>query len=440
MNRRIIVDTGPLARVEGEGSLLIEMDGKRVVNVQLKIFEPPRYYEAFLRGRKVEEVVDMVPRICGICPVAYQISALNAIEGLFGVEVPSGAKTLRALLYLGEWIESHALHVFMLAAPDYFGVPDCFALYRREPELVKQALRLKQLGNRLMAVIGGREVHPVSLRIGGVHKLPHETSLKEVRANLKSSLEFAMKAVALISRLEAPHLARKVTYVALRSEDGYAFLDGDVMTSDGARITPSRFEEEFVERQVGYSNSLRSLTKDGRPYMVGPLARVNMNFDRLSPSAAEVAEKVGLAPMEDDPFKSMLARAVELVHACEETVRLIGEYDGNIRPHVPYEYKEGTGYGVSEAPRGVLYHRYEVDRKGQVLQAKIVPPTAQNQMRIEEDVRLLMPKVIRAGTDRVRRLSEMAVRNYDPCISCATHFLKVNIVRRLRGDDRARLQ
>jgi sulfhydrogenase subunit alpha len=429
MSRRTVVDTGPLARVEGEGSLLIESEGDRVVDVRLNIFEPPRYYEAFLQGRKVEEVVDIVSRICGICPIAYQVSALNALESLFEVEVDEQVRRLRRLIYLGEWIESHSLHIFMLAAPDFLGVPDAFTLAKKEPELVKKALSLKHLGNGLMTVIGGREVHPVSLKIGGIYKAPSKEALARVASGLSSLLGFAEEAVRFSASLEAPELKREVTYVGLRQTERYAVEGGEIVSSAGLRIPASAFEENFVEHQVEYSNALRSLTSEGRSYMVGPLARVNLNFGQLHPRARELAEEVGFKPPVKDPFKSIVARALELVHAVEKVKEEVSFYSEPAHPHPSYEYREGIGYGVSEAPRGVLYHSYSVNRKGYVEKAKIVPPTAQNQVRIEEDVRELAPKILATSPEEARRISEMAIRNYDPCISCATHFLKLKIRR-----------
>jgi len=429
LSKRIVVDTGPLARVEGEGSLVIESLEGKVLDVRLNIFEPPRYYEAFLQGRKVEEVVDIVSRICGICPVAYQVSALNALEGLFGVEVDEQVQRLRRLIYLGEWIESHSLHVFMLAAPDFLRVPDVLALAKKEPDLVKKALALKHLGNGIVAVIGGREIHPVSLKLGGIHKAPTREALQCLTAKLDTLQAFAEEAVHFSAALEAPSFKRDVTFVGLREPSRYAITGGDIVSNRGLHISPSAFEDHFVEHQVEYSHALRSLTKEGGSYMVGPLARVNLNFEQLHPKARELADEIGFKPPVTDPFKSIVARALELVHALEQVKEEVEFYYEPARPHPSYEYREGTGYGVSEAPRGVLYHSYQVNRKGYVEKAKIIPPTAQNQVRIEEDVRELAPRIIEASPEEARRLSEMAVRNYDPCISCATHFLKLRIRR-----------
>jgi sulfhydrogenase subunit alpha len=427
MARRVVVDTGPMARVEGEGSLSIVETGTGVPEVKLNIFEPPRFFEAFLRGRRAEEVPDIVSRICGICPVAYQISSLNAFEGLFGVEVDEQVRRLRRILYYGEWIESHALHIFMLAAPDFMGVPDAIAMAKRDPELVRGALTLKKLGNNLISTVGGREIHPVSLKIGGIYRAPSKESLVSLLPELDRLRGSVQKMVAFVSSLERPSLERESTLVCLCDPERYAIDRGEIISNQGLRLPSSAFEENFEEYQVEYSNALHSRAKGGGSYMVGPLARFSLNYDQLNPAARALAKEAGLKPPLKDPFQSILVRAMEIVHALEETAREVGEYEEPVHPSVPYKAKAGTCYGVSEAPRGILYHSYTVNGRGQVERAKIVPPTSQNQARMEDDVRLLAPRIMKSGADEARRLSEMAIRNYDPCISCATHFLRLDI-------------
>jgi coenzyme F420-reducing hydrogenase alpha subunit len=425
--RKTVVDTGPLARVEGEGSLLIQRNGAEACTVQLKIFEPPRFFEGFLRGRKVEDVVDIVPRICGICPVAYQVSALNALESLFGVEPDDQVRRLRRILYLSEWIESHSLHIYLLAAPDFLRVPDVLGIAGIDPGMVKDALALKRLGNGLMTVVGGREVHPVSLRIGGIHRAPKRESLVGVLPEVDRLRDAIDRMVRFVFSLKKPSLKRSPVLASLRNPDRYAIDGGEIVTSTGLSFPASQFEENFVESEVGYSNALRSHLRDGTPYEVRPQARFNLNFRQLNPAAKEMAKEMGLVPPVTDPFQNICIRAIESMHALEEVRLEIEAYDRPVHPYVPYQYKAGTCYGVSEAPRGILYHSYVVNARGQIERAKLVPPTAQNLARIEQDVRLLSPRIMKAGGSEARRLSEMAVRNYDPCISCATHFLKVEI-------------
>jgi len=429
MARRVVVDTGPMARVEGEGSLSIVETDTGVPEVKLNIFEPPRFFEALLRGRRAEEVPDIVSRICGICPVAYQISSLNALEGLFGVEVDEQVRRLRRILYYGEWIESHALHIFMLAAPDFMRVPDAIAMAKRDPRIVKEALTLKRLGNNLMSAVGGREIHPVSLKIGGIYRAPSKEALASLLPELDRLRGSVQKMVSFVISLERPSLERESTLVCLCDPVRYAIDRGEIVSNQGLRLQPSAFEDNFKEYQVEYSNALHSRTKGGDSYMVGPLARFSLNYEQLNPAARALAKDVGLKPPLKDPFQNILVRVLEIVHALEETAREVEEYEEPVRPNVPYKAKAGTGYGVSEAPRGILYHSYTVNGRGQVERAKIVPPTSQNQARMEDDVRLLAPRILKSGADEARRLSEMAIRNYDPCISCATHFLRLDIRR-----------
>ncbi len=429
MARRVVVDTGPMARVEGEGSLSIVETDTGVPEVKLNIFEPPRFFEALLRGRRAEEVPDIVARICGICPVAYQISSLNAFEDLFGAEVDEQVRKLRRILYYGEWIESHTLHIFMLAAPDFAGVPDAVALAKSDPALVREALTLKKLGNSLMSAVGGREIHPVSLKIGGIYRAPSKEALASLLPELDRLRGAVQKMVDFISSLERPSLERESTLVCLRDPARYAIDRGEIVSNRGLRLPPSAFEENFEEYQVEYSNALHSRTRGGGSYMVGPLARFSLNYEQLNPAARALAKEIGMKPPLKDPFQSILVRALEIVHALEETAREVKEYEEPVRPSVPYKAKAGTCYGVSEAPRGILYHSYTVNGRGQIERAKIVPPTAQNQARMEDDVRLLAPRILKSGAGEARRLSEMAIRNYDPCISCATHFLRLDIRR-----------
>ena len=424
---RVVVDTGPLARVEGEGSLVIETNGEAAPDVRLNIFEPPRFFEALLRGRRAEEVPDIVSRICGICPVAYQVSSLNAFESLFGVEVDEEVKRLRRILYYGEWIESHALHIYFLAVPDFLGLPDLASTMAKDPERIKEALSLKKLGNELVSAIGGREIHPVSLKIGGIFRAPPKEAMAVLVPKLEKGISSAQRTARFVSALDKPTLERESILVSLRSQDRYAIDGGELVSSSGLHIPPSAFEENFRESQVGYTNALQSHTRDGSSYMVGPLARYNLNFGQLHPTAKGLAEELHTEPPVKDPFQSIVLRAIEVAHALEEVKEEILTYSQPARASVPYERKSGVCFGVSEAPRGVLYHSYAVDGKGRIESAKIIPPTSQNQARIEDDVRLLAPRIIKAEATDARRLSEMAVRNYDPCISCATHFLRLEV-------------
>ncbi len=425
--RRLTIKVDALARVEGEGALVLRLRNGQVEDVRLTIYEPPRFFEALLRGRHYAEAPDITARICGICPVAYQMSACNALESLFHVEIPPELRLLRLLLYYAEWIQSHTLHVTLLHAPDFLGFDSVVQMAEAYPDLVQQALQLKKTGNRLLALIGGREIHPINVRVGGFYAVPRPSELLELRDPLRRALEHALELARWVAGFEFPDLELDYEFVALRHPDEYAILDGRIVSNRGIDIPVSRFDETFVESQVPYSTALR-YEVDGRgSYLAGPLARFNLNFSQLSPLARETARETGISPPVRNPFKSIIVRSVEIVHALEQSLALIERYEPPARPFVDCTIRAGIGYGASEAPRGILYHRYEVSTDGTVLDARIVPPTAQNQKQIEEDLRHLAPLAIRLPKERATWLCEQAIRNYDPCISCATHFLHLEI-------------
>jgi coenzyme F420-reducing hydrogenase alpha subunit len=418
-----------LARVEGEGALFIKLKGDAVADVKLKIFEPPRFFEAFLRGRHYSEAPDLTARICGICPIAYQMSAAHAIESAFGVKVEGPLRALRRLIYCGEWIESHVLHVAMLHAPDFLGYQDALEMVKDHPEVVRLALRLKKAGNAIVALIGGREVHPINVRIGGFYKVPAKRDLLPLREQLLGGRDEAQALVKWVAGLAFPEFERDYTFVALRHEDEYPFNEGRLRSNRGLDIAISEYDEHFIEEHVAHSNALHSQMKGLGAYFVGPLARYNLNFDRLSPLAKDAATAAGLGSTCNNPFKSIIVRAVETLYAFDEAIRLIDAYEMPDHPAVEVPARAGVGYGCTEAPRGICYHRYKIDEKGLIADAKIVPPTSQNQQTIEADLRDIVPKYIDLDEAQLTWRCEQAVRNYDPCISCATHFLRLKIER-----------
>ncbi len=421
-----------LARVEGEGALRIFTEGGTVCDVQLNIFEPPRFFEGFLQGRGFQETVDITARICGICPVAYQMSAAHALEKALGIVPPPGVHTLRRLLYLGEWIESHALHVYMLHAPDFLGYESAIKMAGEANlrPLVEQGLRMKRAGNALMTVIGGREIHPVSVCVGGFYSAPSRAALRALLPELQWGLQAAMDTARWAATLPYPPFEVAYDFVALSHPYEYAINEGNFISSSGLNIPMEAYEEHFQEVHVAHSNALHSryAGRDGS-YLVGPLARANLNFAQLSPLAQQVAGEIGFAPPVYNPFKSLLARCLELVHAFEESIALVSAY----RPLHPSRAPEpaplhgGQGAHATEAPRGTLYHRYCVGDDGLIQSARIVPPTAQNLKRMEEDLWQFAPGVLSLPLAEATLRCEQLVRSYDPCISCATHFLRLEI-------------
>lgn len=418
-----------LARVEGEGALLVKLKADRVIDVKLKIFEPPRFFEALLRGRHYSEAPDITARICGICPIAYQMSAVHAIERAFDASVDGPLRALRRLIYCGEWIESHMLHVYMLHAPDFLGYPDAIQLAREHRDIVQRGLQLKKTGNEIVAQLGGREIHPINIKVGGFYKVPTRRELQPLAEKLKWAREAAVETVRWTASFPFPEFVGDYQFVALRHPDEYPFNEGRLVSNKGLDIAADQYDQFFIEEQVPHSNALHSRLKDGSAYLVGPLARYNLNFDHLSPLVQEVAREVGLEPPCRNPFQSIVVRSLETLYACDEALRLIETYEQPEAPAIDIEPRAATGYGCTEAPRGILYHRYRLDERGMILDAKIVPPTAQNQKTIEEDLRRFIPNRLNLPPEDLTWQCEQAIRNYDPCISCATHFLKVNIER-----------
>ncbi len=426
-NRSIKVDY--LARVEGEGALSVKIKKGKVADAKLRIFEPPRFFEAFLRGRDFSEPPDITARICGICPIAYQMSAVHAVEGAFGAHVGGALRELRRLIYCGEWIESHVLHVYMLHAPDFLGYQDVIAMAKDHPEAVERGLQLKKTGNDIVNLVGGREIHPINVRVGGFYKTPKKRDFAELTEKLKWARDAAVETVRWAATLPFPDFEQDYEFVSLHHPDEYPFNEGRMISNRGLDIPVQEYDQHFVEEHVSHSNALQSHKTDGGSYFVGPLARTSLNFDQLSDLTKETAREAGFGPGCRNPFKSIIARSVETLYACDEALRIIENYEPPERPYVEVSPRAGVGYACTEAPRGILYHRYRFDARGEILDAKIVPPTSQNQKTIERDLANFIPSHLHLSDADLTWKCEQAVRNYDPCISCATHFLKLDIER-----------
>jgi coenzyme F420-reducing hydrogenase alpha subunit len=426
--RRIQVDY--LARVEGEGALDVTIDGGEVTDVSLRIFEPPRFFEALLQGRHFTEAPDITARICGICPVAYQMSAVHALEQACGVIVDGHLRTLRRLLYCGEWIESHALHVYMLHAPDFLGVHNVIEIARSQPAIVERGLRLKKAGNAIVALLGGREVHPINVKVGGFYRLPSRADLRTLREQLAVARDDALATVAWVAGFDFPDFHRDYELVALRHPEEYPFNEGRIVSSRGLDIAQVEYHDHFEEHQVGHSTALHCRLRARGHYHVGPLARFVLNHDRLRPLAREAAAAAGLTTDCRNPFMSIVVRAVEMVQAIDEAIAIIDDIELPATPCVPVQPRAGTGLAATEAPRGLLHHTYRISADGLIEHAQIVPPTSQNQATIEDDLRAFITPRTALPDDDLQWQCEQAVRNYDPCISCSTHFLDLRVTRR----------
>jgi sulfhydrogenase subunit alpha len=426
-NRELHVSA--LARVEGEGALRVVVEDGKVQRADLAIYEPPRFFEAFLRGRQHTEVCDITARICGICPVAYQTSGWLAIEQACGAVVDERIGALRRLLYCGEWISSHTLHVYLLHAPDFLGYADAITLATDHRSIVERGLALKKAGNAILELVGGRAIHPVNPRVGGFHRAPTKAELKPLAEQLRRALDHAVETVRWVAGFDFPDLELEHDMLALHEPSRYAIERGDITTSTGRTFPACEFLDHVVEHQVPHSTALQA-TLDGERYLTGPLARYTLNSAQLSPLARQAAAEAGLGATCRNPFRSIVVRAVEVLYAVEEALRLIDEYQRPEPSAVDVHPRAGVGHGASEAPRGLLYQRYELDDGGLIRSATIVPPTSQNQAAIEDDVRGVASDNLRLDDETLTALCEQTIRNYDPCISCSTHFLKLTIEHR----------
>lgn len=418
-----------LARVEGEGGLRLRVEGGRVTDVALRIWEPPRFFEAFLRGRHFTEAPDLTARICGICPVAYQMTACHALEAACGVTVGGPLRLLRRLLYCGEWIESHALHVYCLHAPDFLGLHDVVALAQRDPKKVAQGLQVKKAGNALVALVGGREIHPINVKVGGFHRVPQKAEFAPLVEQLKIARDAALEGVHWVAGFEFPDFERTTELVALRHPDEYPLNEGRLVSSQGLDVPAAAFAQSFVEEHVERSHALHCRLRARGAYQVGPLARFNLNYDRLSPLARQAAIEGGIGGGCKNPFRSIVVRAVELAWACDEALRLIAAYEPPESPAVEVRPRGGAGAACTEAPRGILHHAYRIDEQGLIEQAQLTPPTSQNLLSIEDDLRDFAQARLGLDEAALQWQCEQAVRNYDPCISCATHALRLTVER-----------
>ena len=424
----LAIDIAGLTRVEGEGSLRLRVRNGAVEEAHLEIYEPPRFFEALARGRRADELPDLMARICGICPVAYQMTAVHAFERAFGVEVDPAVRALRRLLYCGEWIESHALHVYLLHLPDFLGYASGLELAKDHRGTVEAGLSLKKAGNRIVELIGGRAIHPVSVRVGGFSRSFRRAELTALKGSVAAALDVALATVDLVGGLQAPAFERDGRLVALWNPSEYPMNHGRIVATDGLNIAATDWRSAFAEQQVGWSNALQSRGRDGQPYLLGPAARVTLAAKQLHPLAADALAGLGLArEIERNPYWSIAARAVELVHACAEALDIIEAYQPPDRAAVAWTPHRASAAWATEAPRGLIFHAYDLDDRGLVRHAQIVPPTSQNQAAIEADLAAFAPQVLDLSREEATLRIEQLIRSYDPCISCATHFLDLSV-------------
>lgn len=423
---QIKINIPVLARVEGEGALELTIRDNQIEKLQLRIYEPPRLFEKFLEGRSYDEVLDIVARICGICPVAYQMSAVQALENIFQIKSSAWINQMRRLFYCGEWIESHSMHIHFLAAPDFFGFDSALAMAKKFPEEIRRGMTLQNIGNSLVKLLGARSVHPVGACVGGFYHAPTQSEITALLKRLQEAEKLAEQLLQWVITFPLPDNSQNFLSVSSYEESNYPMIASRIIADNGLIIPIDEFENYFAEYQVSYSNSLHCLLNNEN-YLVGPLARINLNYEKLPEKVKTMIEAAGIKFPSKNMFHSIIARAAEIYYAILEAIHTLENYQPNIAK-LEVSPRAGIGYGCTEAPRGMLWHRYELDQRGLVKFANIVPPTTQNQARIEQDIKISLEKFgLQRPADELRAYSEMLIRNYDPCISCSTHFLNLNL-------------
>ena len=428
-NKSYEIKVQHLARVEGEGGVWVKIKDGKIEYVEVNIFEPPRFFEAFLRGRSYLEAPDLTARICGICPLAYVMAASRAMEKILGIQVSEETDKLRKIAFYGEWIESHVLHFMFLHAPDFLGQHSIFDIAKENPQAVKDAVGLRKWGNRAIEIVGGRPVHPVGFRVGGLHRIIKKEELLPLLKNFNEVEKMARNLLEFVVNLPIPEIEYDLVLMSLKGDREYPILKGVVANNLGGEFPEDDLEKNITVEQKIYSNALHYRLKNGRPYITGPIARFNLNYDLLAPEVKDVLEKAGYKAPLKNTYQSIVARAAETYHAVLEIKKLIESYSEPPQPYIEAEVRAGKGAAISEAPRGMLYHYYEVDENGKIVYANIIPPTTQNYAAMEEDIIKVQDLIVNAPREKAQRVVEMTIRNYDPCISCSVHAIKLKILR-----------
>ncbi len=424
------IEVNHVTRVEGHGSIKVHTQDGRVEDLKLSIVEAHRFFEHFTKGMKPHEIPWIVGRICGICCVGHQLSATKAVEDALGLQPSEQTILLRKLLNESQFLQSHTLHVYFLAVPDYVGVPSVMPLIKTHPEVVKRALSLKKLANDYTAVFGGRTLHPMSNTLLGWRKLPDLDEIEKIHDRLVAAVPDLMETVAITKSLKIPDYERETEYVSLKHPDEYALYDGQVYSSDGYTVPVSEYRNVTNEFVVPHSTSKWSKWHR-ESYFVGALARVNNNFDQLRPEAKEAAETLGLKVPCYNPYMNNVAQVVEIVHCAYNSIAMMEEIlnTGLKEEDISYTPKAGEGFGATEVPRGILFHHYVFDDNGLCVDADAVIPTSQNINNIERDMQAFVPDMIKKmDKDELTLHLEMLLRAYDPCISCSVHMLDVEFV------------
>jgi len=409
-----------LSKIEGHANLTIRIDNGKVKQASLNVIEGARFFEAIVRGRKYDEVSILTSRICGVCSPIHAISSILAVEHAFGTKVTHQTKLLRELLILGGIVQSHVMHLYFLVLPDYKGYSSAISMASDYKSVISKALKLKALGNDILIAVGGREVHPFTCVVGGFSRMPDKKELGILLKRLKEAKKDVLETAKLFTSLKYPKFERETQHFALHP-DKYGYLEGKIICVGNMCIPTEDYLSHFNER-IKLGSTAKFVTAEGKEYMVGALPRINMNYDKLSKDAKKF---VNWKIPNYSPFLNNAAQAVELVHAFDRAIEILSTTKWKEEKPVKITPKAGRGIGVTEAPRGILFHDYTFDSKGYLTKANIITPTAQNLKNIELDIKAFLPGILNKSREEVVIDIEKLIRSYDPCISCSAHFLKV---------------
>jgi sulfhydrogenase subunit alpha len=424
--KKVNINVHQVTRLEGHGNIVLNATNGKVEEIRWEVPESPRFFEAMLLGRHFQDVPHIASRICGICSIAHSTASIQATEAAFGIQPSQQVILLRKLLYNAEILESHVLHTLFLAAPDFLGTDSVFPLLETHKDIVLMALRFKKLAYYFAEILAGRKTHPISCVVGGFAKLPKLDDLKAIKTKLEDTLIDFNTIIALFKTLSIPKFTRETEYIALKDDKEYAFISGDIASSDSGTIPINGYLEVTNEFCVPHSTA--KYTKHNRDsYMVGALARFNINHNQLLPRAESLARELGLNAPCHNPFMITVVQLIETVHAIEDSINIINQIisSGLKEEENKIKVRAGRGIGAVEAPRGILFHDYTYDENGILTKANCIIPTNQNHKNIQKDMEALAPSILNRPEDEIQHTLEMLVRAYDPCISCSTHLLKL---------------
>lgn len=429
MANNLKVDVKHITRVEGHGNIKVDIENGNIKECKLEIVEAPRFFEALVKGRHFDEAALITSRICGICSVGHQMASITATEDAFGIKISEQEKRLRRLMNCGEYFESHVLHVYFLAVPDFVGAKSVLPLVNTHKDVVIQALKLKKLGHHIGDVIGGRLIHSMATNVQAMTKIPTDEQLEDIIAKLQDAKKELKGAIKILKSLKLPEFERPTEYISLYKKGEYAFLEGNIYSSDTGETSYKNYRQLTNEYLVDHSTAKRAKHQRDA-FMVGALSRFNNSHQWLSDSAKQAAADLGLKAPCYNTYMITVAQFVELFHLADDGIRAAEDL---LNMHRKVEtrnvaFKAGTGIGAVEVPRGILYHEYTYNDSGYMEKANCIIPTGQNLNNIEEDFRALLPKVLDKSKEEITLLLEMMVRAYDPCISCSTHILDVEFV------------